>query len=135
MSFKNRKPSKCIVRYRMEGCSPCMDSQKAWNDAKRRINRHYIRDPNVKILEVESAKLNEFNQQFNLLNKHGLPFTPEGFPTHMFFINGREVPTELHDRTAKSFVKSIVEQFQLLKKPKSTRKRKKKGGGKTRRRF
>ena len=104
-----------IVRFVMNGCGWCEQSQPMWNDASRRA----VLSSDDAIAEIESSFVNQFKQ--SMTNREN--FNIRGFPT-ILIIRGKKV-SEHKGRDTESIL-SILRQIKKMrkktKKPKKTRK-------------
>lgn len=121
---KQKLPNKIFARIKSNQCGFCVDSQQGWNDACARVRQNYKHDPNVGMVEIDSAFEHHYT---NFLNKDGTQFHLSGYPTHVFIVNNRIMDAFDEERTSDSFEKAIVKYFKLKKNNsrggKSTRKR------------
>ena len=124
---KQKLPNKIFARIKSNQCGYCVDSQQAWNDACKRVEKNYKHDPNVGMVEIDSAFEHHYT---DFLNKDGTKFHSSGYPTHVFIVDNRIMNAFDKERTSDSFEKAIVNYFKLKKGNsrggKSKRKRRKK---------
>ena len=111
---KQKLPYGVFVRYKMNGCSHCINSQPEWDKACDRIKNNYNKNRNLGMIEIESS----FEHLFDFLDEDGTRYTSSGYPEHVIFINGRKVHT-CNDRTADSFVEAFKHHLYNLKRVKS----------------
>jgi len=104
-----RQKQNIIVRFVMNGCGWCEQTQPMWNDA----TRHKL-SPNDAFAEVESNFLEQFKQSMSPRKD----FNVRGFPTIMI-IRGKNV-YEHQGRDTNSIIKAIK---QIKRKSRKTKKR------------
>ena len=73
--------TKLFCRFKMDGCSHCVDSQKDWDKTCKSVAGAL--NPECMIAEVESKLLPFFKLRDG--------YKPQGFPTHAVFENGNHV--------------------------------------------
>ena len=114
---KQNLPNNVFVRFKMNGCVHCVNSQPEWDKACTRIENKY-HNPNVGMVEIERL----FENQYNFLNQDGTPFSSSGYPEHVLFSNKILVHRFNQERKAELIEKAIVQHFNLkLKQIKSRR--------------
>ena len=105
---KQNLPNDVFVRFKMNGCTHCINSQPEWDKACKRIENKYY-NPNVAMVEIERL----FENQYNFFNQDGTPFSSSGYPEHVLFRNKILVHKFNQERKAELIEKAIVEQFNL----------------------
>jgi len=96
---------KVFLRFKMEGCPWCVDSEPAWEKMCTKVDDHL--SPDSLIAEMKD---NVMPQMQNVMN---LDYFPETFPSHVIFINGKR-QTEESDRSLEGLVQSL-QKYGMLK--------------------
>ena len=97
------------VRFKMNGCPACIDSQKGWDDMTRTIFNEYRNDPSKVITEIETEFLNDFKAK----HKDGTEFTVSTFPHYAYFKDGVLFHTYDGAREGPELVDEIVKRLHL----------------------
>ena len=121
MDGRQKIPPCAFVRFKMNTCTYCINSQGEWDKACNAVKNKYPAN-DVGMVEIES----EFGNLYKFVDENGLPFNVSGYPTHAMFHNNKLVHTYEQERRADLFEKELVDVFghQMLSGvPKKSRRR------------
>ena len=71
---------KVFVRYKMDGCRYCVESQGEWDDLLEKVKKKYIVPDDMDIVEINS----NVAKQLGLKGEH----VPTGYPSYAIVENG-----------------------------------------------
>jgi hypothetical protein len=77
-----------VVRFKMEGCVHCVNSQPVWNNMIHHIHRNYRLAPHTMIGEVDSNVADSFVQRHSIQTENNQLYSIEGYPEHVIVVNG-----------------------------------------------
>ena len=123
-----------VVRFKMDGCVHCVNSQPKWDNLITDIKKSYDVQPHLLMLEIDSNVADDFIQQHGIVSEDNQPYAVSGYPEHAFIDNGVCHPSNSDaDTTMNSIMKQLVKNKDI-KKVKKIKTKAKKGGRRTRRR-
>ena len=112
-----------IVRFKMNGCVHCVNSQPIWDNTTNHLKKVYSLSPNTIIAQIDSKLAEEFINHHHLVTKDNQPYVTNGFPEHVVIINGKAIS---QGTTVPTIPHLLKEKYVKKKNPKKTKKNKKK---------
>ena len=100
------KATKLFCRFKMDGCSHCVESQEDWDKTCTSVAGAL--NPECIIAEIESKLLPLFKLRDT--------FKPDGFPTHAVFENGKHVENA-EDRSFQGLMQTL-QKHNFIRNPK-----------------
>ena len=98
-----------VVRFKMDGCVHCVNSQPIWDNMINHIHRTYRLAPQTMIGEIDSNVADPFMQRHTVQNEYNQPYAVEGFPEHTIIVNGVGVSGSTPDvPTMNSLIKHLM---------------------------
>ena len=90
--------------------------------------QQYSIQPNTMFTEIDSQLTDNFISRHNLLTSDQQPFEVQGYPTHVFIVQGTVFPHESysHEQTIQSMMDTLVKHKHLKRKKKSKKSKTKK---------
>jgi hypothetical protein len=123
-----------VVRFKMDGCVHCVNSQPKWDKLMTNIDESYDVEPDTIMLEIDSNVADDFLKHHNITSEDNQPYTVSGYPEHAFIDNGVCHPSNSDiDTTMNSILHQLVKNKDIKKSVKKN-KTKKKGGRRSKRR-
>jgi hypothetical protein len=110
-----------LVRFKMDGCVHCVNSQPIWNHMIHTINRRYRLAPHTMIGEVDSNVADPFVERHAIQNEYNQPYSVQGFPEHTIIVNGVGVPGESTDMKTMNSIVNELEKNDHIKKKSQTK--------------
>lgn len=95
---KVNNAEKVFLRFKMEGCPWCVDSEPAWKQMCTKVDDQL--SPNSLIAEMTDDVMPQMQNMMNL------DFFPQSFPSHVIFINGKR-QTEETDRSLEGLMQTL----------------------------
>ena len=122
-----------VVRFKMDGCVHCVNSQPKWDKLITDIKNSYDVQPQLLMLEINSNVADDFIQQHGIVSENNEPYVVSGYPEHAFIDNGVCHPSNSDaDTTMNSIMHQLVKNKDI-KKIKKIKTKAKKGGRRTKR--
>ena len=106
---KVNNAEKVFLRFKMEGCPWCVDSEPAWKQMCSKVEDHL--SPNSLIAEMKDDVMPQMQSMMNL------DFFPTSFPSHVIFINGKR-QTEEADRSLEGLIQTL-QKYDMLNQEKN----------------
>jgi len=123
-----------VVRFKMDGCVHCVNSQPKWDKLMTNIDESYDVEPDTIMLEIDSNVADDFLKHHKITSEDNQPYTVSGYPEHAFIDNGVCHPSNSDiDTTMNSILHQLVKNKDIKKSVKKN-KTKKKGGRRSKRR-
>lgn len=121
-----------VVRFKMDGCVHCVNSQPKWDKLMSDINESYDVEPHTIMLEIDSNVVDDFLQHHRITSEDNQPYAVSGYPTHAFITDNVSYPSNTDvDTTMNSILHQLVKNKDI-KKSVHKKKSVKKGGYKRR---
>ena len=108
-----------IVRFKMNGCVHCVNSQPIWDNTTNHLKNLYSLSPNTFLAQIDSSLAEDFIRHHDLVTKNNQPYITNGYPEHVIIINGKAtsygpiVPT----------IPQLLKQKHVYKKSKSNKRK------------
>jgi len=132
---RNLENKLVVVRFKMNGCVHCVNSQPKWDSMIDTIDTSYHVQPNTLFLEIDSNVADNFIQQHNVITENKQPYSVNGFPEHAIITKGVSYPSNSDmDTTVNSIMKQLVKHKHITTKPKKSKKKKSKNKSKKKKR-
>lgn len=111
-----------IVRFKMNGCVHCVNSQPIWDNTTTHLKKVYSLSPNTILAQIDSSLSEEFINQHHIVTKDNQPYVTNGFPEHVVIINGKAIS----QGTTVPTIPQLLKEKYVRKKTKKTKKKKNK---------
>ena len=109
-----------IVRFKMNGCIHCVNSQPIWDNTTNHLKKMYSLSPNTILAQIDSSLAENFIQHHHLVTRDNQPYSTNGFPEHVVIINGKAISQGTDVPTIPQLLKE-----KYIKKKKSKKNKKK----------
>ena len=73
-----------VARFKMEGCSHCINSQPKWDKMMDDFKTSYMMQPNMMLLEIDSSVTDNFLKHHRIVSEDRQPYSVSGYPEHAF---------------------------------------------------
>jgi hypothetical protein len=114
-----------VVRFKMENCIHCINSQPNWDNMIDKINSSYQLSPNTLISEIDSTVADEFVSRNNCTTEDNTPYVVSGYPEHVIIENGKVYPSNSDiPTTMKTIIQKLKENKRLRTKTRKRRQKK-----------
>jgi hypothetical protein len=121
---KNIKKKKILMRFVMDGCQFCTNSQQDWDSMCSTVNNRFKITPDNVISQIDSAFANELINTHQIMDTNNSPYSVSGFPDYVVVVNGVAIPHEKRDTN--SLIDTLISNRMIVSKFKSKRKKKRK---------
>jgi hypothetical protein len=115
---------KILMRFVMEGCHFCVDSQPEWDSMIHTVKKRFKITPNTVISQIDSAFSDEILSKHKIRAQDQTPYSINGYPDYVVVMHGVATPHEKRDQT--SLIDALLSNKMIVPKQKSKRKRKQK---------
>jgi hypothetical protein len=120
---KNIKKKKILMRFVMDGCHFCTDTQKDWDSMCSTVKKRFKITPDNVISQIDSAFAQELISTHRITDINNSPYSISGYPDYIVVVNGVAMPHEHRDTG--SLLNTLISNRMIVAKSKSRRKKQK----------
>ena len=120
---KNIQKKKILMRFVMDGCHFCTETQQDWDSMCSTVNNRFKITPDNVISQIDSSFANELIATHGILDTNNSPYSVAGFPDYVVVVNGVAIPHEKRDTN--SLMDTLISNRMIVAKSKSKRKKRK----------
>ena len=119
---KADKRKKILMRFVMDGCHFCEESQSDWDSMITTVKNRFKINPGNVISQIDSAFAEDVVSKIK--TQDNMPYSVQGYPDYVVVMNGVATPHE--ERDTKSLMNTLLSNKMIVPQQKSKHKKKRK---------